>query len=100
MGEARRVYQARDGIRRTSIVDPDRPDDLTVKLEQDVEPILDGIHRDRELMRHGYNKLAARLPIIVVEDLIKRGIFFDEDAFKVWLNSDEARPWRIWKGRV
>jgi len=100
MGEARRVYRARDGVRRTLIHDEATPDDVTVKTEMDVEPVLDSIHRDRELMRHGYNKLAARIPMIVVEDLIRRGIYHDEDALKAWLNSSEASPWRIWKGTL
>jgi hypothetical protein len=49
-------------------------------------------------MPHGVNKLAARLPLFVYEDLLHRGIIGDEDAFKRWLNGPEAAPWRIWKG--
>jgi len=100
MAERRKVYEARDDIRRTLLTDDDTPDQFHVKLEQDVEPILDGIHRDRETMRHGHNKVVARLPIFVVENLIHRGIYTDEDAFKKWLNGPEAAPWRIWKGSV
>jgi hypothetical protein len=66
----------------------------------DVEPILDGIARDRETMPHGVNKLAARLPLFVYEDLLHRGIIGDEDSFKRWLNGPEAAPWRIWKGSL
>ena len=99
MGEQSRKYQARDGFTRTVIFDGD-PDRFTIKTTMDVEPILDGIHRDRETMRHGVNKLAARLPMFIVEDLIHRGIYGDEDAFKRWLNGPEATPWRIWKGQL
>ena len=67
---------------------------------QDIEPILDGIARDREIMPHGRDKLVARLPTFIVEELIHRGIYFDEDAFKRWLNGPEATPWRIWQGQV
>jgi hypothetical protein len=100
MGEAKRVYQARDGVVRTAIIDPDRPNDLTVLTQMDVEPVLDSIHRDRELMRHGVNKLVARLPLFIVEDLIRREIYTDEPKFKKWLNSPEAQVWRIWRGEV
>jgi hypothetical protein len=100
VGEQKRIYQARNGIVRTAILDPDRPDDLTVLTQQDVEPILDGIARDRETMRHGVNKLAARLPMFVYEDLVHRGIAYDEDAFKRWLNGPEATPWRVWRGQL
>ena len=29
-----------------------------------------------------------------------RGIWDDHDAFKAWLNSSEAAPFRIWRGRL
>ena len=69
-----------------------------VKHEQDVEPILDSIHRDREIMPHGENKLAARIPTVIYEELQRQGIADDPDLFKAWLNSSDAEPWRIWKG--
>ena len=100
MGEARRRYQNRDGVARTLITDTDRPDRFIVQTTMDVEPVLDSIARDREIMPHGVNKLAARLPMFIYEDLKHRGILDDEDAFKRWLNGPEAAPWRIWKGAL
>ena len=100
MGEQKRRYQARDGVTRDLIYDTDRPFSLTVHTRQDVGPILDGIHRDRELPQRGTNRHVARLPMFVVEDLMHRGIYDDEDAFKKWLNGPEAAPWRIWRGAV
>ena len=97
MGEARKRYQLRDGVSRATITHDDK---LTVHVQQDIEPILDGIARDRETMRHGTNKLAARLPFVIYEDLKQRGIIDDEDAFKRWLNGPEATPWRIWQGQL
>ena len=100
MGEQKRRYSAENGVIRTSIVDDDKPDSITIRTSQDLEPILDGIARDREIMPHGMNKLAARLPMVIVENLIERGIYGDEDAFKRWLNGPEAAPWRIWRGQL
>jgi hypothetical protein len=100
VSEQRFLYQDRYGVRRALVFDDERPADVAVHTSQDVEPVLDAIARDREIMPHGVNKLAARLPMIVVEDLIKRGIYDDHDAFKKWLNGPEAEPWRIWKGRL
>jgi hypothetical protein len=98
MGEARRRYQFRDGVARSTITDDDR---LVIHTQMDVEPVLDSIARDREIMRNdGDNRLLGRLPMIVVEDLIKRGIYDDPDAFDRWWNSIEANPWRIWRGWV
>ena len=98
MGEARRVYQARDGVRKSIITDDST---VTFHTAQDVEPILDSIARDREIMpQSGENKLAARLPLIVYEELKRIGIADDEDAFKRWLNGPEAAPWRVWQGTI
>ena len=98
MGEARRRYQNRDGVARETIVDGDR---LIIHTAMDVEPVLDSIARDREIMAQtGDNKLLGRLPMIVVEDLIKRGIYNDPDAFDRWWNSIEANLWRIWGGSI
>ena len=100
MGEQKRRYQARDGVTRDLIYNPDEPGVLTVHTRQDLGPIIDGIARDREIMPHGVNKHVARLPMFIVEDLIHREIYDDQDAFKKWLNSNEAAPWRIWRGQV
>ena len=100
MTERTHIYRDSLGIRRTSIWEDDNPNQITVRTDQDLTPILDGIARDRETMRHGENKLAARIPLTVYEDLKHRGIADDEAKFKAWLNSSEATPWRIWSGRM
>jgi hypothetical protein len=99
--EQRQTYRDRDGVRRTLIWDDDAPGRVVVHTEEDVEPLLDSIARDREIMpNNGHNKLAARIPVTVAEDLIRRGIYHDESLFKAWLNSPEAAPFRIWQGRL
>lgn len=100
MAERMRVYRDAFGVRRTAIWDDEVPDSVTVKTEQDLTEILDGIARDRELRKKGDNELAARLPLVVYEDLVLRGIANDETKFKAWLNSSEATPWRVWRGSV
>jgi hypothetical protein len=100
VSEHQRRFKNQDGVRQTITWEDGEPDKFGVLTEQDVEPILDGIARDRAHMRHGVNKVVARLPLFVVEDLIRREIYFDEPRFKKWLNSPEASEWRVWQGRV
>ena len=100
MTETKKLYTVRDGIVRETIYDDDAPERIVVHTQQDIEEILAGIARDREIQRHGMNKRVATLPAFIVEDLIHRGIYHDPDAFDAWLNSSEADPWRVWKGRV
>jgi hypothetical protein len=102
MSERQHVYHNADGIRRTMFADPDRPGEFAILVEQDVEEILDGVQRRRENHKTGItdNKILGSIPIIVAEDLKRRGIWDDDDAFRKWLNSWEARPFRVWEGRV
>lgn len=101
MGEARRRYDARNGVERTLIFDDSASGLFHVKHSQDVEPILDSIARDREIMPNtGENKLAARIPTVIYEELQRQGITEDESLFKAWLNSSDAAPWRIYRGRL
>jgi hypothetical protein len=100
VGEQKRRYDARNGVSRTMILDDDS-EVFHVEHRQDVEPILDSIKRDQEIMpQSGDNKLAARIPTIIYEELQRAGIADDPDLFKAWLNSPEAEPWRVWRGRL
>jgi hypothetical protein len=93
------VYEDRNGVRRTLIADDERPDRFVVKTSQDLEPILESVARDRELMANtGVNKLAARIPVAIYERAIHEE--WSEDDWKRWLNSSEAEPFRIWKGKL
>jgi hypothetical protein len=93
------VYEDRNGVRRTLIADDERPDRFVVKTSQDLEPILESIARDRELMANtGVNKLAARIPVAIYERAIHEE--WSETDWKRWLNSSEAEPFRIWKGKL
>jgi hypothetical protein len=89
----------RDGIVRETIYDASEGR-LVVNATQYLDQILDGVARDRENMARSEFKKVATLPAIVVEDLIKREIYDDPDAFDRWLNSSEAEPWRVWQGRI
>lgn len=99
MSERQRVYRDADGVRRTLVWDDEDPDAVTVLTEQDVEPILDSVERDRAIMRHdGVNKLLARIPVAIYERAVHEQ--WDEGDWGKWLNSSEAAPFRIWRGDV
>jgi hypothetical protein len=96
--EERFPYQNRNGVRRTLIVDDERPG-FVVHTEQVIDELLAGIARDREIMTHdGVNKLIARLPVEVFERAAHQQ--WDEDDWRRYLNGPEAAPFRIWRGRV
>jgi hypothetical protein len=99
MTERKQVYKNSDGVRRTLVTDDERPEDFAVHTEQVLDEILDSIERDRSIMRHdGVNKLLARIPIPIYERAVHEQ--WDDGDWARWLNSSEAAPFRIWRGRV
>ena len=99
MSERKTVYQNANGVRRTLISDDDSSDILRVLTEQNLDEVLAGIERDREIMPHdGVNTLVARLPVEVFERAVQQQ--WDESDWRRYLNSSEAAPFRIWRGQV
>jgi hypothetical protein len=93
--EHKKIYRDADGVRRTLITDDERPDVVVVQTEQDIEPILRSIERDREIFAHdGPNKVIGRVPVHVYERACLER--WDEGDWLKWWNG-EGRPFRIWK---
>ena len=94
------VYQARDGVRKTLIWDDAAPDRFVIQTEEDIEPLLESVARDREIMRNdGVNKVLGRVPRTTYERAVHEG--WDESDWRKWWNG-EGRAFRIWRpdGRV
>ena len=100
MPERKTIYRNADGVRRTLITDDEFPFRAVVHTEQVLDEILGGIARDRDAANDNasVNKLVARLPVAVFERAVLEG--WDEGDWKRYLNSSEAAPFRIWRGRV
>jgi hypothetical protein len=92
------VYADANGVRRTLIADDERPDQFVVKTTQDIEPILESVARDRELMRNtGDAKVLGRVPVAVAERAVHED--WDESDWRKWWNG-AGRAFRIWKPRA
>jgi hypothetical protein len=88
------VYHDADGVRRTLIIDDERPGVVVVHTQQDLEPILDAVHRDRELFAHnGPNKVIGYVPVFAAERAVLEG--WDERDWSKWWNG-EGRAFRVW----
>jgi hypothetical protein len=97
--EYRTTYHHRDGVKRTSIEDSERPGQLRVFTEVEMDAVLEGVKRDREALSPGStNKLLARAPLTVVEQSIHEQ--WDEGDWKKWLNDPANACFRVWPGRV
>lgn len=97
--ERSHTYYVGDGVRRTMIVDEERPYSPIVKTEVDLTSTLESIKRDRDNHRgRTINKLVARAPMTVYEQSVREG--WDENDWRKWLNDPDNAAFRIWQGRV
>lgn len=97
--ESRLVYRNSDGVRRTALIDQERPDRFTVHTEVEMDKVLESIKRDRELQDpRSTNKLVARVPMTIVEKSIHEQ--WDEADWKKWLNDPDNAAFRVWQGQV
>lgn len=94
MAEQHHVYLNAHGVRKTLHWDDERPDGFVIRTEEDIEPLLESVHRDREIMRNdGVNKVLGRVPRTVAERAVHEQ--WDEGDWRKWWNG-EGRAFRIW----
>ena len=97
--ESRNQYRNSDGVRRTSIVDRENPSVLKVYTEVDMDEVLDGIKRDRDLVDlKSSERIVARVPMTIMEKSIHED--WDEADWKKGLNDPDNAAFRVWQGRV
>lgn len=80
-------------------------DTAIIESVQDVEQILDANRNaynetdERARYKDGAH-MVARIPLVVLQDLKKRGIADDPAAMRKWLNDPENKYFRTRPGRV
>jgi len=93
------IYDAHGGLIRKVHVESDGTFHLS--SEQD----LDGIVEQNKMLRENQTgkeqfRLAARVPVHVVEQAMREGWFHDDDKWKQWLNDGQNRDHRVWEGQI
>lgn len=86
-------------IGRTYLTDWEQPDKLVVKTSVSLPDLERNNWRlAEEVNRRAANRYVARVPMTVWEQSIHEK--WGDDDWKRYLNSAEAAPFRVWKGRV
>lgn len=99
MAESKLTYRNSDGIRRTSIVDTDRPDQITIYTEADMTVVIEGIKALRDVQDpKSTHRHLARIPMTVYEQSIHED--WDEAKWTQWLNDPDNAMFRVYQGRV
>ena len=98
------------GITKTILHMYDSEGKIHIETTQDVQPVLEE-NKIRSNLGEFHNKKkdwyhAASIPLVVVEQLVKKGIMHphgavkDKARFKKWVNDPDNRAFRIWQGNV
>lgn len=90
-----------DGVVRRHAHNDPQGDRFVIASEMECDQL---IRENRALRENQTGKeefrLAARIPLPIVEKMMLDGSFHDDDAWKKLLNDPEMRDFRVWGGRV
>lgn len=99
MAESRLTYRNSDGVRRTSIVDTDRPGQIVVYTEADMTEVIESIKQKRDnIDLKSTHRHLATVPMTVYEKSIHEE--WDDADWDRWLNDPDNAAFRVWQGRV
>ena len=98
------------GITKTILHSDDSEGKIHIETTQDIQPVLEE-NKIRRNLGEFHNKKkdwyhAASIPLVVVQQLVKKGIMHphgavkDKARFKKWVNDPDNRAFRIWQGNV
>lgn len=99
--ESRILYRNSDGVRRTFLLDWEKPNEFVVHTEVEMDEVLKNIAVDREAelsKRFKTNRVLARVPMTVYEQSLLEQ--WDEADWKKWLNDPDNAAFRVWPGQV
>jgi hypothetical protein len=69
--------------------------------EQNLDGIIEAVKRKREThVQDNEMKLAAVIPGVIVEKMMRDGSWGDPQALKRWMNDPQNECFRVWKGKV
>jgi hypothetical protein len=76
-------------------------DQLSVHTEQDATRVLMANARDRDVdqSKRAF-RLAARIPLSVIQQAAQEGWLHDKARWRRWLNDPDNRHFRVWGGKV
>lgn len=106
MATERHIYDQHGGILRSLVWNPAETESrqggaMHFVTTQDCGAILAANRRDAEVDQRGRPfRLAARVPLAVVDRAIREGWMNDKAAWRRWLNDADNRAFRVTGGRI
>lgn len=106
MATQRHIYDQHGGIVRTLVWNPAETESrqggaMHFVTQQDCDGIVAANRRDAEVDQSKRQfRLAARIPLAVVDQATKEGWLHDKARWRRWLNDPDNRAFRVSGGRV
>lgn len=101
MSTTQTILDHRGSVLKTFHVDKTEEGRTIEVTEQDLDPIIEAVKRERETREQDPEmKLAALIPMVIVEQAMREGWWNDEAAVKRWLNDPQNECFRVWKGKL
>lgn len=101
MSTTQTLLDHRGSVLKTFHVDTTEEGRTIEVTEQNLEPLLEAVKRERETREQDPEmKLAALIPMAVVEQMMRDGSWNDEAAIKRWLNDPANDCFRVWRGKL
>ncbi|HEY4252997.1 MAG TPA: hypothetical protein VGM87_17435 [Roseomonas sp.] len=106
MATRQHIYDRHGGILRTLVWNPAETESrqggaMHFVTRQDCDGILAANRRDTEADQRGRDfRLAARVPLTVIDRAMREGWMNDRAAWRRWLNDGANAGFRVWQGRV
>jgi hypothetical protein len=96
----RALFDRSGGVMRWVSVTPG-DDAVVVHDVQEVGDVLRANARDADVDQSGRHfRLAARIPLAIIEKARAEGWVHDRNKWAAWLNDPENRAFRVWPGRI
>lgn len=95
------ILDHRGSVLKTLHGDAHEPDRMVEVTHEDLDPLIATVSRLRETRKDPDGmKLAALIPVHVVEAMMRDGSWNDEAALKRWMNDPQNECFRVWKGNL
>jgi hypothetical protein len=94
------LLQSFDNYAEVAYFDEERPDDLLIKVFEEMEPIIERAKLLSEMRPGEEFRHASVIPQSELDRSYREGWFNDKEAWKKWANDGANRCFRTWPGRL
>jgi len=100
MPDEKIIFDQYNGITEYAHFDPMKPGSIAFSTEQDCDPIVEQVKRDRDAPVGKEWRHVASVPMIFYDQAVREGWVHDRDKWHKFLNNPDFKAFRVWGGRM